>query len=139
MLSLDYEAFPSFRAYAREMTRLGARFVVVQKREIVSAIDLISGALQEFEAAGSYSPRARDYTGEPGLGPLAEAAKERFGERAIVMMLVPRRIDAGLFGGIARLLDEKRHGKEDVREIRGAYERAPDGERAPARRCRGAA
>ena len=126
-LSIDYATFPSFAAYARAMHALGARFVVVRQRRIVAAIDFESHALASFDPAPGYSPRARDYTGERGLRPLAEAAKERFGERASVMMLVPRRIDAGLFGGLARALDEQSEPRDGLREIRGRYERAPGG------------
>lgn len=126
-LSFDYAAFPSFRAYARAMTALGARFVVVRQREIVGGIDLESGAISDLDARVGYSPRARDYTGEPGLRPLAEAARARFGGRAVVMMLVPRAIDAGLFGGLARALAEQGQPRELLREIRGRYERAPGG------------
>jgi len=126
-LSFDYDAFPSFAAYARAMSALGARFVVVRRREIVGAIELESRAIVDFDLGAGYSPRARDYTGEPGLRPLAAAAKERFGERASVMMLLPRRIDAGLFGGLAQALDEKREPRAGVREIRGRYERGPGG------------
>jgi hypothetical protein len=43
------------------------------------------------------------------------------------MMLVPRDLDAGLFGGLARLLAERGERRERVREIRGRYERAPGG------------
>ena len=126
VLSFGYEDFPSFRSYARAMSRLGARFVVVRRREIVGALDLESGATREF-VGGSFSPRARDYTGEPGLAPLARAARESFGERAVVMMLVPRRLDAGLFGGLARALVERGEPHAGLREIRGRYERGPAG------------
>jgi hypothetical protein len=125
--SFDYETFASFTAYARAMIVLGARFVVVREREIVGAIDLESHSIVGFDAGAGYSPRARDYMGEPGLRPLAEAARQRFGERAIVMMLVPRRVDAGLFGAIAAALAEKREPPAGLREIRGRYERGPGG------------
>lgn len=126
VLSFGYEDFPSFGSYARAMTRLGARFVVVRSREIVGSVDLETGTTGSF-AGGAFSPRARDYTGEPGLAPLARAARESFGERAVVMMLVPRRLDAGLFGGLARVLDERGEPHPGLREIRGRYERAPSG------------
>lgn len=125
-LDFGYDDFPSFRAYARAMTRLGARFVVVRRRQIVGSVDLETGATSGF-AGGAFSPRARDYTGEPGLAPLARAARERFGERSVVMMLVPRRLDAGLFGGLARVLAERGEPHTGLREIRGRYERAADG------------
>lgn len=127
VLSFDYAAFPSFRSYARAMVRLGARFVVVHRREIVSSLDLETGAIGEFSGAARFSPRARDYTGEPELDALARAARERFGERAVVMMLVPRSLDAGLFGGLARALDERGQRRDALREIRGRYERAAGG------------
>jgi len=126
VLSFGYDDFPSFRSYARAMTRLGARFVVVRRREIVGTVDLETGATGDF-VGGSFSPRARDYTGEPGLTPLARAARESFGERAVVMMLVPRRLDAGLFGGLARALVERGERHAGLREIRGRYERGPGG------------
>jgi len=126
VLSFGYEDFPSFRSYARAMTQLGARFVVVRRREIVGTVDLVTGATGSF-GGGSFSPRARDYTGEPGLAPLARAARESFGERSVVMMLVPRRLDAGLFGGLARALAERGEPHPGLREIRGRYERAPAG------------
>jgi hypothetical protein len=40
---------------------------------------------------------------------------------------MPRRVDAGLFGGIARALDERGPGHAGYSEVRGRYERAPDG------------
>ena len=109
------------------MESLGARFVVVRERQIVASIDLASGEIGEVALDASFSPRARDYTGEPGLSTLSGAARERFGRDAVVMMLVPRQVDAGLFGGIARALSERgdRHGA--YREIRGRYQRAPRG------------
>lgn len=127
VLNFDYEAFPSFRSYARAMVRLGARFVIVDRREIVSGLDIETGAIAEFSGAARFSPRARDYTGEPGLDAPARAARERFGERAVVMMLVPRSLDAGLFGGLARVLDESGQSRDALREIRGRYERAAGG------------
>jgi hypothetical protein len=108
------------------MTRLGARFVVVRSREIVGTVDLETGATGSF-AGGAFSPRARDYTGEPGLAPLARAARESYGERSVVMMLVPRRLDSGLFGGLARALAEQGEPHGGLREIRGRYERGPAG------------
>ena len=126
MLSFGYEDFPSFRSYARAMVRLGARFVVVRRREIVGSVDLETAATGSF-GGGSFSPRARDYTGEPGLAPLARVARARFGERSVVMMLVPRRMDAGLFGGLARVLAEQGEPQASLREIRGRYERGPAG------------
>jgi hypothetical protein len=127
VLSCSYDSFPSFRAYARAMSALGARFVVVQQREIVGRVDVETGLVREAEGLASFSPRARDYTGEPGLSFLARAMRERFGAAAVVMMLVPRSVDAGLFGGIARVLAERGERHQDYREIRGRYERAGSG------------
>lgn len=126
-LSCSYEDFAGFQGYARAMNALGARLVVVRDREIVAAIDLDTGVFGAASLGRGFSPRARDYTGEPGLAPLARAARERFGDRAVVMMLVPRALDAGLFGGLAQLLAERGEHRERVREIRGRYERGPAG------------
>jgi hypothetical protein len=127
VLSFSYEDFPSFGAYARAMGALGARFVVVRNRQIVGALELESAAVTEAGPAAGFSPRARDYTGEPGLAPLARRARQRFGSGAVVMMLVPRALDAGLFGGLARLLAERGEPHQGLSEIRGRYERAPGG------------
>jgi hypothetical protein len=43
------------------------------------------------------------------------------------MMLVPRRIDAALFGGIARALEARGRAPEAYREILARYERGPGG------------
>jgi hypothetical protein len=126
-LSCSYEDFAGFRGYARAMIALGARLVVVRDREVVSQVDLDTGAFDPASLGLAFSPRARDYTGEPGLARLARAARERFGDRAVVMMLVPRVLDAGLFGGLAQLLAERGEPRERVREIRGRYERGPGG------------
>ena len=48
-------------------------------------------------------------------------------QTAVVMMLVPRDVDAGLFGGIARALAARGDRHDRYREIIGRYERAPDG------------
>jgi hypothetical protein len=126
VLSFGYEDFASFLSYARSMTDLGARFVVIRSRKIVGSVDLETGATRGFPG-GSFSPRARDYTGEPGLARLARAARESFGDRSSVMMLVPRQLDAGLFGGLARVLAERGEPHGSLREIRGRYERGPEG------------
>ena len=126
-LSSSYEDFGAFRDYARAMTDLGAHFVIVRSREIVGAIDPESGVIGDAALDRSFSPRARDYTGEPGLAALARAARSRFGSDAIVMMLVPRDLDAGLFGGIARALSERGERHQDYREFRGRYRRLPGG------------
>ena len=127
MLNCSYDSFPSFRAYARAMSALGARFVVVQHREIVGSVDVETGLVRGASGLAAFSPRARDYTDEPGLSFLARAMRERFGAAAVVMMLVPRNVDAGLFGSIARVLAERGERHEDYREIRGRYERAGSG------------
>jgi hypothetical protein len=126
-LSFGYDAFPSFADYARAMVALGARFVVVRHRAIVGSVDLDSRAVDTAPLGRGFSPRARDYTSEPGLAPLARAARERFGSGAVVMMLVPRALDAGLFGGLARVLSEQGQPHAALREVRGSYERAPGG------------
>jgi len=129
ILSCSYESFASFREYARAMTELGARFVVVRRREILGSVDVATGAIRETALDTAFSPRARDYTGEPGLAPLARSARERFGPNAVVMMLVPRSLDAGLFGGIARRLAERGDRHDGYREIHGRYERGGGGVR----------
>jgi hypothetical protein len=126
-LSSSYQDFESFRDYALAMRALGARFVVVQERKVVGAIDLASGELVEGFAGTKFSPRARDYTGEPGLARFARLAVERHGAGAEVMMLVPRTLDAGLFGGIARALSGRGDRHDAYREIRGRYLRGEDG------------
>ncbi len=126
-LSFSYEDFVSFRGYARAMEALGARFVVVRHREILGSIDLETGGIDEGVPGAAFSPRARDYTGEAGLGKLSRVARKRFGGDAVVMMLVPRAIDAGLFGSIARVLSERGDRHNAYREIRGRYQRAPGG------------
>lgn len=127
ILSLSYEAFPNFGAYARAMRRLGARFVVVRSRDILGEVDLETGAVAPPDLGTSFSPRARDYSDEPGLARTTGAVRQRFGPRAVVMMLVPRAIDAGLFGGVARVLEEGGEAREGLREIQGRYERAAGG------------
>jgi hypothetical protein len=58
VLSCSYESFPSFLAYARAMASLGARFVVVRRREIVGSIDIETGAI-DAAAVGGASARGR--------------------------------------------------------------------------------
>jgi hypothetical protein len=127
VLSCSYESFPSFAAYARAMASHGARFVVVRRREIVGSVDIETGAMGAPALGSVFSPRARDYTGEPGLSDLARRARTRFGAGAVVMMLVPRSLDAGLFGGISRVLAERGDRHDAYREIRGRYERTAGG------------
>jgi hypothetical protein len=129
VLSCSYESFPTFLAYARAMASLGARFAIVRRREIVGSIDVATGAVSAPVFDSAFSPRARDYTGEPGLTALARRAREQFGAGAVVMMLVPRHFDAGLFGGISRVLAERGDRHDAYREIRGRYERAAGGVR----------
>ncbi len=126
-LHCSYDRFSSFLDYARAMEGLGARFVVVRDRRIVGAWDPRANTLGETPVDASFSPRARDYSDEPALRAVARAAGDRFGRGAEVMMVVPRALDAGLFGGIARALREagERHGA--FRELRGRYRPAPDG------------
>lgn len=127
VLTCSYEDFESFDAYAEAMQRLGARFVVVRRREIVASFDPASGALREGGVHADFSPRARDYTGEPGLAVLARTARERYGDGAVVMMLVPRAFDAALFGGIAGALAGRGDGHADYREIQARYVRTEGG------------
>ncbi len=127
VLNCSYEDFDSFVDYARAMTDLGARFVVVRNRQILGGIDVESGFITEADLAAAFSPRARDYTGEPALSRHALAIRGRFGRGAVVMMLVPRDLDAGLFGGIARALSKRGERHQDYREIRGRYRRAAGG------------
>ncbi len=126
-LSSSYEDFDSFDDYARAMVAIGARFVVVRNREIVGSLDPRSGALGTARLDRPFSPRARDYTGEPGLARMARSARERFGEGAVVMMLVPRELDAGLFGGISAALESRGESHDRFREIRGRYQKGADG------------
>lgn len=127
ILSFSYEDFPSFTSYARAMASLGARFVVVKNRQIVGAVEVESREVTATPVGAGFSPRARDYTGEPGLAPLSRAARQRFGGGSVVMMLVPRALDAGLYGGLARLLKERGEPHPGLAEIRGRYEKAPGG------------
>ncbi len=127
VLSCTYEDFRSFGAYAGAMGSLGARFVVVRARRILAEVDVASGRIEPGSVGSGFSPRARDYTGEPELRELAGAVRARFGPGAVVMMLVPRAVDAGLFGAIARALAERDDRHDGYREIRGRYERGPGG------------
>jgi hypothetical protein len=126
-LSASYEGLRSFTAYADAMQRLGARFVVVRQRAIAGEIDPVSGAIREGAPGAGFSPRARDYSGEPALATASARARARYGADAVVMMLVPRSLDAGLFGGIARALAERGDGVGEFRELSGRYERGLDG------------
>ena len=126
-LSFSYQSFPSFGAYAAAMDALGARFVIVHRRSIVGAVDVSAGTLAETRIDAGFSPRARDYSAEPALAPLTRRARQHFGEGAEIMMLVPRRVDAGLFGGLARELASRGREHADYRELRGRYESGPAG------------
>jgi len=126
-LESRYEGYGSFAEYARAMQRLGARFVVVSRREIVGTIDpwtLETGALGD---PAGLSPRARDFAGEPELVRAGRAVRRDHGVRAQVMMLVPHRIDAGLFGGISRAIEARGDEAASYRQIRAHYERGPGG------------
>ena len=127
ILTARYDGLASFRAYAGVMLERGARFVVVRRREILAEIDIGSGAIREGAPRSAFSPRARDYTGEPGLARAVRIARARFGGDATVMMLVPRSLDAGLFGGIAHALERRGEAHASYRELEGRYERGADG------------
>lgn len=127
MLESRYEGYGSFRQYARAMQKLGAQFVIVNRREIVSTIDPWTLERGTLTNAAGLSPRARDFAGEPELVLANRTARREHGLRAEVMMLVPRRLDAGLFGGIARALEAKGHEPRSYRQIRARYERGPAG------------
>jgi hypothetical protein len=127
VLSASYQGMQSFRSYAAAMTALGARFVVVRQRRLVGEIDLARNEMREASLDRPYSPRARDYSGEPALREPARQVRERFGHGAEIRLLVPRSVDAGLFGGIARELARHGDGHGTYRELEGRYERAPDG------------
>jgi hypothetical protein len=126
-LESRYEGYGSFRDYARAMQRLGARFVVVDRRRIVGTIDPWTLERGELGDPAGLSPRARDYAGEPELLRAGRLVRREHGARAEVMMLVPRRIDAGLFGGIARALEARGREPQSYRQIRAHYERGPRG------------
>ncbi len=123
----SYADFPSFRDYALAMDALGARLAVVRGRRIVGSVDLARGEVGAEPLAGAFSPRARDYADEPGLAALAQAARARFGAGAEVMMLVPRAIDAGIFGGLARALSRRGGDPDAFREVRARYLRGSGG------------
>ena len=126
-LTCRYDRFEGFTHYARAMHALGARFVVVRQRRIVGEWDLAAGKLREPTLGGAYSPRARDYSEEPALRDVASRARTEFGAGAEVMMLVPRVLDAGLFGGVATALRERGDSHHAYRELRGRYQRGSGG------------
>ncbi len=123
----SYSDFGSFLAYARAMEDLGARFVVVRSQRIVGRIDVASGQTGPVGVSARFSPRARDYSGEPALAEAARSARARYGPRAEVMMLVPRAMDAALFGAIARELEQRGSAPGEVRRIQARYRRGPSG------------
>ncbi len=127
LISASYDGLRTFARYADAMTAIGGRFVVVSHHAIVAEIDLASGAVRDAALDRAFSPRARDYTDEPALADPARRVRERFGPDAEIMLLVPRALDAGLFGGIARELAALGDGHDAYREIEGRYERASDG------------
>lgn len=127
MLESRYESYGSFRDYAAAMRRLGAEFVVVHQHTIVGTIDPWTLETGRLTDPAALSPRARDYAGEPELLRAGRAVRHDVGSRAEVMMLVPRRMDAGLFGGIARALEARGREPSSYREIRARYERGPGG------------
>jgi len=127
MLSASYEGLSSFARYAAAMTGIGGRFVIVSRRAIVGEIDLATGAMRDASLDRPFSPRARDYSDEPALVGPARRVRERFGPDAEIMLLVPRALDAGLFGGIARELAAKGEPHTAYRELEGRYERGVDG------------
>ena len=88
---------------------------------------MLRNEIRETALDRPYSPRARDYSDEPALRAPARQVRERFGEDAEIMLLVPRALDAGLFGGIARELHRGGDGPDAYRELEGRYERAPGG------------
>jgi hypothetical protein len=127
IISASYDGLQSFRRYAEAMTSIGARFVVVSRQRIVGEIDLASGSLRPPALDRPFSPRARDYTGEPALAGPARRVRERYGGDAVIMLLVPRALDAGLFGAIARELSNRGEGPEAFRQVEGRYEPGPGG------------
>ena len=126
-LNATYEDFGSFHEYARSMLRLGARFVVVRDHRIVGAADVETGALSNFEFGAAFSPIPRDYSHEPALARLGDAVRKRYGPGSRVKMLLPRDLDAALFGGIALVLAARGEAPDAYSEIQGRYEPATDG------------
>ena len=126
-LNATYEDFGSFREYARSMLALGAHFVVVRDNRIVGAADIETATLSEFELGAAYSPIPRDYSHEPALARVGRAVREHHGLGARVKMLLPRDLDAGLFGGIAEALAARGEDPGGYTEIQGRYEPAGNG------------
>jgi hypothetical protein len=126
-LQASYEALGSFAAYARAMHALGARFVVVENQRIVGEVDVAGEVIGAAMPAGRFSPRARDYSDEPALTATRRRVREHFGAGATLMMLVPRELDAALFGSVSRWLASRGESPEDYRELEARYARAADG------------
>ncbi len=126
-LNATYEDFSSFRRYAQSMLDLGARFVVVRDRRIVGQADIETGIVSPFENGASFSPIPRDYSHEPALVTATAAVRREHGRGAQVKMLLPRDLDAGLFGGIAEALAARGEAPELYTEIQGRYEPASGG------------
>ena len=127
VISASYDGLQSFRRYAEAMVGLGGRFVAVSQQRIVGEVDLETGTLRAPSLDRPFSPRARDYTGEPALAGPARRVRARYGDDAVIMRLVPRAVDAGLFGAIARELSNRGEGPEAFRQVEGRYERGPGG------------
>jgi hypothetical protein len=127
VLVASYAEFPSFRDYALAMQALGARLAIVRGGRIVGHVDLERGVVGEGRLRGEFSPRARDYSDEPGLAGVAAAARLRFGAGSEVMLLVPRQIVASLFGAIAGALPREAGELGGLREVRARYLRGPGG------------
>lgn len=126
-LSASYDDFRSFADYTSAMSSLGARFVVIQHREIVARIDPNGAVLSEPGGLAGFSPRARNYSDEPGLRAMKRAVESRYGPGAAIRMLVPREIDAALFGAIERVLLDEGRSPAELREVRGRYRPAHGG------------
>ena len=126
-VSASYDDLGSFDRYARAMLDLGARFVVVRGMEVVGEVDIHTRRAGPVGALTGFSSRARNYTDEPALRPLSQVATEAFGEGASLRMIVPRRLDAALFGSLARAIESNGRSIDELREIRGRYRRAAGG------------
>jgi hypothetical protein len=127
VLSAGYASYGSFARYASSMRSLGARFVVLSEREIAAGVDLERASLEKLGSLEGFSPRARSYSGEPELDRVMKLVRERYGPSASIAMLVPRALDAGLFGGIAGVLEQHGQPAHSVHEVLGRYEPAADG------------
>ena len=79
------------------------------------------------ELSPAFSPIPRDYSHEPALVSATAAVRREHGRGAQVKMLLPRDLDAGLFGGIAGALTARGEAPELYTEIQGRYEPASGG------------